>query len=136
MQENNAIILILARGGSKGIPKKNLQEIDRIPLIGRTVDVCVKSRFGKVFVYSDDDTILHVAEMYGGEPVKRPMEVSGDHGTSEEAVKYFLETQDEKARYKAVGLVQCTTPFLKTIHINTALDKFIRNKFDTVIIKI
>lgn len=113
--------LILARGGSKGIKDKNLQEILGQALIYRCANEAVRSVLPEVYVYSDDQRILDQAEMAGAKPVARPESVSGDETTSEATVQHFLHGAKAMAG-RDVCLLQCTTPFLKAEHINKAVE--------------
>jgi CMP-N-acetylneuraminic acid synthetase len=118
--------LILARGGSKGIKDKNLQEIEGQTLIYRCALEATKSVLEEVYVYSDDERIRHQAKLAGATPVERPEAVSGDETTSEQTVQRFLNG-GKKIAPRDVCLLQCTTPFLKAKHINEAV-KLLNNK--------
>lgn len=125
--------VILARGGSKGIPRKNLQRIGAKSLVRRAAEEAAKSKFAPVFVYSDDDEILAEGQAGGAEPRRRPEEMAQDDTTSDEAVAYFLEHEDPKEEFKAVALIQCTTPFLRSRHMTAAYDLFMEEDWDSVI---
>ena len=71
--------IIQARGGSKGIPKKNIKEINGKPLISYTIEEAKKSKMFENFVVSSDDKeILDVSKSYGAYPLQRPDKLSGD----------------------------------------------------------
>lgn len=129
--------LILARGGSKGIPGKNLQEVGECPLIVRTVREAKSSRLDRVCVYSDSEEIRTLAALAQAEVFDRPSEVSSDTTTSEESVRRFLSDQDNgKDRDPSdwVMMIQCTTPFLRAEHIDMALNAVLADKsLDSVI---
>ena len=120
--------LILARGGSKGIPGKNLEKILGESLIYRSSRTAVCSQLDGVYVYSDNDEILFEAERADARPVKRPADVSGDEITSEETLNAFLD-QVSDVSDRDVCLIQCTTPFLRTDHINEAIRKLTKIKY-------
>lgn len=115
--------LILARGGSKGIPHKNLQEILGQSLIYRCARQAVQSRLSEVFVYSDSSAIRVEAVRAGATPVERPEQVSGDAITSEDTVCAFLD-QVPGVGDRDLCLIQCTTPFLRTQHIDLGIERF------------
>ena len=119
----STIGLILARGGSKGIPGKNLKVIEGHSLIFRCAKNAIKSKLDKVYVYSDHEDILDSGRLGGALPVKRPEDVSGDETTSEDTVVRFLKDMEIPSDTD-VMLIQCTTPFLKTAHIDAGLNLF------------
>ena len=80
LEEKNFLAIIPARGGSKGVPKKNIKEIEGIPLIGYTIREAKKSKYiSRVVVSTDEEEIAEVARKIGAEiPCLRPEELSGD----------------------------------------------------------
>ncbi|MGW7411603.1 cytidylyltransferase domain-containing protein [Streptomyces sp. NPDC054863] len=105
------LAVIPARGGSKGVPGKNLAEVGGVPLLVRAVRACLAARHvSEVVVSTDDDTIAAVALGAGAEVVVRPGELAGDSATSEAAVLHALDAQEHDPA--VVLLVQCTSPFL------------------------
>ncbi|CAD7926070.1 unnamed protein product [Amoebophrya sp. A120] len=93
VSENNEYIvaLILARGGSKGIPRKNIKPLAGQPLLSYTVTAARKSGvFKRVVVSTDDDEIAAVASSYGAEVFQRSAETASDKASSESAVAEFL----------------------------------------------
>ncbi|CAN5830296.1 hypothetical protein BH24ACT6_BH24ACT6_14640 [soil metagenome] len=85
------IAVIPARGGSKGIPHKNLREVGGRPLLARAVDTCVaRPAIDLVVVSTDDDAIAGTARAAGAEIVERPAELSGAAATSESALLHAL----------------------------------------------
>lgn len=129
---NKVLGLILARGGSKGIPQKNLQPVAGKSLIRRCAEIASASRLDKVCVYSDSEEILSEAVAGGALASLRPAEVSGDKITSEATIQRFL-TDNDSGGSSDVMLIQCTTPFLRTDHINAALDMFAEGTWDSVV---
>ncbi|MFW6694672.1 cytidylyltransferase domain-containing protein [Streptomyces sp. MAR4 CNX-425] len=109
------LAVIPARGGSKGVPGKNLARVGGVPLVARAVRQCLAARLvTDVVVSTDDDTIAAVAREAGAEVVRRPAEIAGDTASSEAAVLHALDTHEERCGepMAAVLLVQCTSPFL------------------------
>ena len=77
-----ALVLIPARGGSKGVPGKNLTRVGWVPLVARAVRAALASGVGAVAVSTDDDAIAAAAEAAGAGVVRRPAELSGDAASS------------------------------------------------------
>ena len=88
----NCVAIIPARGGSKGIPGKNLLKLAGKPLIAWSIEHALKSsKIDSVWVTSDSDEILSVSVAYGAKAIKRPASISGDKATSEEAWIHALK---------------------------------------------
>lgn len=108
------VAVIPARGGSKGVPGKNLAEVGGVPLVVRTIRACqAATRLSAVVVSTDDDAIASAARQAGAVVVARPPDLSGDTAGSEEAVVHALEVLYGSAvdTVDVVVLVQCTSPF-------------------------
>ncbi|WP_371789263.1 cytidylyltransferase domain-containing protein [Streptomyces albidoflavus] len=109
------LAVIPARGGSKGVPGKNLAEVGGVPLVARAVHACRTARLvSEVLVSTDDPAIAEAARAAGAITVERPAPLSGDTATSEAAVLHALDTDEARHGRLAdvVLLVQCTSPFL------------------------
>ncbi len=120
---SGALALIPARGGSKGIPGKNLQRVGGVPLIGRTVAAAKAStRVGRVVVSTDDDAIATAAKQYGAEVVRRPAAIAGDTASSESALLHALdELERKKPLPERLVFLQCTSPFTHGAQIDRVL---------------
>ena len=89
---NNVVAIITARGGSKGIPGKNIIDLAGKPLIQYTIDAALGSdNIDRTIVTSDDDEILRISQELGAEVIKRPPEISGDNAPSSAAISHVLE---------------------------------------------
>ena len=111
------VAVIPARGGSKGVPGKNLAAVGGVPLVARAVHAARGARLvQRVVVSTDDPLIAEVARDAGAEIVARPPALSGDTATSESAVLHALEVLDIDAA--VVLLIQCTSPFLTSSDID------------------
>ncbi|MFD7491902.1 cytidylyltransferase domain-containing protein [Streptomyces sp. NPDC059832] len=117
------LAVIPARGGSKGVPAKNLAQVGGVPLIARAVRACLASReVTDVVVTTDDAAIADAARAAGdtlGAPerlhiVQRPAAIAGDRSSSEDAVLHALDAYEAMRERTAdvVLLVQCTSPFV------------------------
>jgi len=105
------IALIPARGGSKGIPRKNLQPIANLPLVARMVRIALLGNIGEVWVSTDDHEISQVARSNGARVIQRPSEISGDQASTESCIDHFL-AELNPPRDQVVCLLQATSPFL------------------------
>ncbi|MGO3032894.1 MAG: acylneuraminate cytidylyltransferase family protein, partial [Microbacterium gubbeenense] len=86
------VAIIPARGGSKGVPRKNILRVGGIPLVARAVRTAgAADGNARVIVSTDDDEIAGVAESWGAEVVRRPADLADDAATSEDAVLHALE---------------------------------------------
>jgi CMP-N-acetylneuraminic acid synthetase len=127
----------LARGGSKGIPKKNIKDLCGKPLIAYTIEAGLKSQLFDEFVVStDSQEIAEVAAKFGAKvPFLRPDELSQDHIWSRDALKHaVLECEKTYQKtYDYVVELPCVSPLRNDIHIKEAVKKLIETKADSVI---
>lgn len=130
------LALIPARGGSKGVPRKNIKLLGKIPLIEYTINSAKESNFlAEIVVSTDDAEIAIAAEISGCKPpFLRPTELAQDNSTSLEVVQHaiaFFESQN--IFFDAVCLLQPTNPFRERIFIDKAIQKFIDSKADSLV---
>lgn len=123
------ISLIPARGGSKGIKRKNLVDLAGKPLISWTLDVALKVfKKNYIFVSSNDDQILELAATYDLRTIKRPDDLSQDNSLTIDAVLHAIEEIDSKCfplkEEDVMVLLQPTSPLRNQEHIKKALDMF------------
>ena len=89
--------LIPARGGSKGIPNKNIKAFSDKPLIVHTIEYALESKLvNEVIVSTDDSKILKIAIESGVTVINRPPELSTDTSTTESAIKHFINIAKKK----------------------------------------
>ncbi len=129
------LAVIAARGGSKGIPNKNLIDLCGKPLIAWTVAQAGAARgVDVVAVSSDSDAILAAAEAAGAVGVRRPDEISGDLASSEEAWLHALDQLDGRlGPFGRIVALQATSPIREASDIDHALDAFEREKLDSLL---
>lgn len=130
------IAIIPARGGSKGIPHKNIHLLAGKPLIAFSIEQALLSRYiTRVVVSTDDPQIGTVAAQYGAEVVWRPSEISGDLASSESALLHVLNTLAEQEDYHPDLLVflQCTSPLTLAIDIDGTITTLIETRADTAL---
>ena len=109
----NIIGIIPARGGSKGIPGKNIKLLGEKPLIAYTIESALESNFlSKVILNSEDENILREGQKYPIENYRRPFQLSQDDTTSIAVIKEQLQNLlQEGENIDAICLLQPTTPF-------------------------
>lgn len=132
----NILGLIPARGGSKGIPGKNIRLLDGKPLLQYTFGAGRNSKLlSRLILSSDDTAIIEVAELLGLEvPFVRPSHLAQDVTGSLEVVLHALDFLEAKGEtYDAVCLLQPTSPFRKEGLIDAAIEKFSSGGFDSLI---
>lgn len=116
------LAVIPARGGSKGVPGKNLAEVAGTPLVARAVLACrAAPTVTDVVVSTDSDAIAGAARAAGADVIARPTAISGDTASSEAAVLHALSAFEElhSLTVDVVLLVQCTSPFLATSDVES-----------------
>lgn len=128
--------IIPARGGSKGVPRKNIKLLGGKPLIEYTSEIALKSKhLTKVVLSSDDDEIIEVAKSIGLEaPFKRPSELAKDNTPTLPVILHaldFFKTKGEE--FDAVCLLQTTSPFRTEEFLDEALQKFITSNTDSLV---
>ena len=128
--------LIPARGGSKGIPGKNIKALGGKALLQYTFEAAKNSKLlSKVILSSDDQNIIEVAEKIGMEvPFLRPQELAQDDTSSLAVIQHALQYFAQKGKkYDAVCLLQPTTPFRRKKLIDEAIKKFSSGNFDSLV---
>lgn len=130
------LAIIPARGGSKGIPAKNIKWLGDKPLIAYSIEQAIESKLlSKVIVSTDDEAIAVVAREYGAEvPFLRPQELATDTAASIDLIQHaiaFLELQGES--YDGVCLLQPTAPFREKGFIDKTITAFIEKKTDSLL---
>ncbi|MBR0959981.1 acylneuraminate cytidylyltransferase family protein [Bradyrhizobium japonicum] len=129
------LAVIAARGGSKGIPHKNLLDLCGKPLIAWTVEQARAARgVDVVAVSSDSDNILAAAEAAGAVGVRRPDDISGDLASSESAWLHALDaTEARMGRFERIVALQATSPIREPGDIENALATFDRDHLDSLL---
>jgi YrbI family 3-deoxy-D-manno-octulosonate 8-phosphate phosphatase len=126
--------VIPARSGSKGVPRKNLQEVGGVSLLARAVAAAASAKsVGRVIVTSDDLEILKIALRAGAETHLRSSLTASDTATSEAALVEVL-TDPDLGLYRTVEIIaflQCTSPFLRAADIDAVLAPVIEGTADT-----
>lgn len=128
------VAIIPARGGSKGVPRKNLRRVGGIPLVERAVrSSAAASEVDLVVVTTDDDEIAGVSTASGARVIRRPAELAGDTASSESAVLHALdELETGGVTVGTVVFVQATSPFIPSDGIDEAVRLLHDDAFDSV----
>ena len=135
--KKNILAVILARGGSKGIPKKNIYNLSGHPLLSYSIEAAKKSKkISKIVVSTDDSKIAQISRNYGAlTPFKRSKKLSGDKVTSVDALRDCVVKAENffKEKYDYIIELPCVCPFRDNFDIDEALSILIKNKYDSVI---
>jgi YrbI family 3-deoxy-D-manno-octulosonate 8-phosphate phosphatase len=129
------LTIIPARGGSKGIPRKNIQPILGKPLIAYSIEQALATpAVTRVVVSTDDAEITAVARQYGAEIVERPAEIAGDSATSESALLHVLDHLRDSEGYEPdlVVFLQATSPLRQPDDIQRAITALIMDGADSL----
>jgi N-acylneuraminate cytidylyltransferase len=121
---SSVLAVIPARGGSKGLPRKNVRLLGGKPLIAHTVTCALQAgSVQRVVVSTDDDEIGLIARQHGAEVIERPAALSGDTASSESALLHALDHLGGGAGYEPelVVFLQCTAPLRKPEDIDRAV---------------
>ncbi|WP_240107437.1 acylneuraminate cytidylyltransferase [Streptomyces sp. MUM 203J] len=135
-ERRTVLAVIPARGGSKGVPGKNLAPVGGVPLVARAVRACLGAHLvTDVAVSTDDPAIAEAARAAGALPVPRPAELSGDTATSEAALLHALDAHEHLTGRAAdvVLLVQCTSPFLTAGDVDGVAAEVLDGEADTAL---
>ncbi|MBP6556919.1 MAG: acylneuraminate cytidylyltransferase family protein [Flavobacterium sp.] len=130
------LAIIPARGGSKGVPRKNIKLLGKMPLLEYTINAAKESHWlSEIVVSTEDAEIAIAAEVCGCKPpFIRPAELSQDDSTSITVVQHaivFFESQN--IFFDAICLLQPTTPFREKGFIDLAIQKFIASGADSLV---
>lgn len=131
------LIIIPARGGSKGIPRKNLRSLNGKPLLSYAITAAFKSIYEPdIYVTSEDDEILSLALKFGVKIHKRDAEKALDNTTLDPVIydAYQYASIKEEKNYDIIVTLQPTSPLVKTESIDKAIERLLDNReIDTVI---
>lgn len=118
-----------ARGGSKGIPKKNIKMIAGKPLLAWTIEAAQRSKLLDRFIVSTEDrSVAAVAEKYGAEVLRRPAQLATDKASTLSVLRHAVE----KCPCDIVVLLQATSPIRKEGLIDECIKEFIKKKYDSL----
>jgi CMP-N,N'-diacetyllegionaminic acid synthase len=129
--------VVTARGGSKGLPGKNLRPLAGKPLIAHTIDAARESQaFDRVMLTTDDDAIADAGRWYGCEvPFMRPAELARDETPHLPVLQHAVQWLRESERYEpdAVMILQPTSPLRRVSDIRESIALLERSGADSVV---
>ena len=129
------VTIIPARGGSKGIPGKNVMDFCGQPLVAWSIIQANASKHvNKVYVTSDSDEILNIAKCFNASPIRRPDEYASDTATSESALLHALDVieKEELNKVDLIVYLQPTSPLRDPEDIDGAVQTFFKLQADSL----
>jgi len=132
----NIITVIPARGGSKGIPKKNTMLVASKPLIVHTIEQSMQATcVSETLVSTDDETIALISEAAGAMVMRRPIDISGDYASSESALIHAIRNLTEQGHPlpDLTVFLQCTSPVRLPGDIDTAVSTLLQKGADSLL---
>tara|TARA_B100000287_G_C20642640_1_gene784067 strand:- start:1102 stop:1764 length:663 start_codon:yes stop_codon:yes gene_type:complete len=122
------VSITLARGGSKGVPRKNLFPLNGKPLIYYAINASKNSNVHETWVSTEDEEISKVSKMYGAEVIKRPLNMAADDSKCESALLHFAENVD----FDILVYIQTTSPMVLKEDINRGISMIQSGYYDSV----
>ena len=133
----NTVAIIPARGGSKGIPRKNIKELCGKPIIAHIIETALNvEELDRVIVSTEDKEIAETAKKYGADvPFIRPEELTKDETPTLPVLQHAVKYLEEKENYKPdkVVLLYATSPLLKHERVSEAIRMLKDENFDSVL---
>lgn len=138
LRKNNPKILAIipARGGSKGVPRKNIRLLGGKPLIAWTIESAKKSKYlDRIIVSTEDKEIAEISKRYGAEVIERPEELAKDDASSLSVLTHVVDFLEKNENYKPdiIVVLQPTSPMRKEQDIDNAIEKLIQTNCDSVV---
>ena len=137
MSDIKTVAIIPARGGSKGIPRKNVKRLNGKPLIGYIIETVLKvDEIDRVIVSTEDPEIVAVAKEFGAEvPFVRPEELAGDEIGTLPVLQHAVNYLEKKENYKpeVIVLLYATSPMLSNSRIGEAIRLIKEKNFDSLL---
>ena len=135
-KDKRVLAVIPARGGSKGVPKKNLRTINGIPLVA-VACICAKNvdMIDVIVVSTDCNEIAEAAQKYGAKaPFKRPKLISGDDASDLDVLDHALDEMEKqtKSTFDVVVMLQPTSPLRTPLQVSSVISKLIDEELDAV----
>ena len=133
--KNKIIAIIPARGGSKGISRKNIKSLAGKPLIAYSIEAALKSKYiNSVVVSTEDEEIAKISEKCGAEVIERPEELAKDEKPTIDVIFQVLEILRMKNHTPdIVVLLQPTSPLRDTEDIDNAIELFLNGGCESVV---
>jgi len=124
------LAVIPARGGSKGLPQKNIRPLAGKPLIAYSIEAALKSKYvDKTVVSTEDEEIAKIAKKYRAEIIKRPEELARDDSPTVEVVLHAINWLEEAGEhYNIIVLLEPTSPLREVEDIDKSIEILLNNK--------
>ena len=137
MFNNNKILVVIpARGGSKGIPRKNIRLLNHKPLISYPINIAKSSKYvDDIVVSTDDSEIALLAEKFGASVIRRSEELAGDDVPLDPVIYDAMVRKEKQTfdEYDIVATLQPTSPLLRASTLDAAIEKFEDFSIDSVL---
>jgi CMP-N,N'-diacetyllegionaminic acid synthase len=131
------LAIIPARGGSKGLPGKNIKELCGKPLIAWSIESALNSKYiDEVMVTTDNQNIAEISKQYGANvPFLRPEELASDTATTFDAVKHTIEfyKNELNKEFDYIVLLEPTSPLRESYDIDNAIEILFNSKADSIV---
>ena len=130
------ICIIAARGGSKGVPNKNIRLLGKKPLIAHTIESAIKSKlFSSVIVSTENKKITNIAKKYGATvPFYRPKKLATDNASMDDVLLDVIKKLKLlEYEFEVVVNRDCTAPFIQNSDIKESINLLDRKKCDAVV---
>jgi CMP-N,N'-diacetyllegionaminic acid synthase len=127
--KNRITALIPARGGSKGLPKKNIIDLSGKPLIAWSIEASIGSKYiDRTIVSSENEEILRISQLYGASILSRPDELSQDETSTTDVIIHAINSlKGTEYETDIIVLLQPTSPLRSYFHIDRAFDVFFQS---------
>ena len=136
MNDKKILAIIPARGGSKGIPHKNIKDLNGKPLISYSIEEANKSKYiDKLVVSTEDSEIADTSKKFGADvPFLRPKELSKDSTSGIDPILHAVNWfKDKGYNFDYVMCLQCTSPFRKHSQIDEAIEMLMEKDSDSIV---
>ncbi len=131
------LTIIPARGGSKGVPRKNIRELGGKPLIAYTIEVALSSKYiNRLIVSTDDEEIADISQKWGADvPFIRPQELANDTAKAIDVVQHALKEMEklDKCEYSTIVYLEPPSPFRCVEDIDICIESFYDNTVSSVV---
>ncbi|SES96042.1 N-acylneuraminate cytidylyltransferase [Methanococcoides vulcani] len=129
------IAIIPARGGSKGIPRKNVRLLAEKPLIAHSIEAALNSKYvEQVLVSTEDQEIVDVSREYGADIIKRPEELAQDSSPTIDTIFHVINSLEiQNNSVDVVALLQPTSPLRTADDIDDAIELFLKSECESLI---
>ena len=138
MYKNNSFLVIIpARGGSKGLPWKNIKVLWVKPLVEWSIEAGLKSKYvDEVMTSTDDEKIAEISKKYGASvPFLRPSELASDTATTFDTVKHTIDyyKNELKKEFDYIVLLEPTSPLREVFDIDMAIEILLESRADSIV---